>query len=155
VRLGGALGMGLATAPFPLFVEEIGMRDFILKTQKKCYALVKDWLNEIGQKGLTDESYLMIAFETPGATIPDFVRAKYPQEMTIVLQYQFDNLTATDTSFSVDLSFGGVSTTIVVPFENMKAIIDPTTNFGFYFHPHTDTQPEAEIISLDALRNKK
>ncbi|MBP5344561.1 MAG: hypothetical protein J6Y85_05780 [Alphaproteobacteria bacterium] len=131
------------------------MQDFIFKTQKKCYALVKDWLNEVGQNGLTDESYLMIAFETPGATIPDFVRAKYPQEMTIVLQYQFDNLSATDTSFSVDLSFGGVATTVVVPFENIKAIIDPTTNFGFYFHPHTDTKQEAEIISLDALRNKK
>ena len=131
------------------------MQNLILNTQKKCYALLKDLLNEIGQKGLQDESYLMIAFETPGSVIPDFVRAKYPKEMTIVLQYQFDNLSATDDSFSVDLSFGGVSTTIVVPFQNLKAVVDPATNFGFYFHPHTDIKPEAEVISLDALRNKK
>ena len=131
------------------------MQDFILKTQKKCYAVVKDWLNEVGKKGITDESYLMIAFETPGATIPDFVRAKYPKEMTIVLQYQFDNLSATDDSFSVDLSFGGVSTTIVVPFQNLKAVIDPATNFGFCFYPHKAEKKGAEVISLDTLRKKK
>ena len=131
------------------------MHDLIMNIQQKCYPLIKDLLNEVGQKGLTDESYLMIAFETPGATIPDFVRAKYPQEMTIVLQYQFDGLSATDTSFSVNLSFGGVSTTVIVPFENIKAIVDPSTNFGFYLHPHAHLKSEAEVISLDALRNKK
>ena len=97
----------------------------------------------------------MIAFETPGATIPDFVRAKYPQEMTIVLQYQFDNLSATDDSFSVDLSFGGVSATVVVPFENLKAIVDPATNFGIYFHPHVQQSSTAEVISLDSVRKQK
>ena len=146
--------MNLATASSSL-LKGIFMQDFISKTQKKCYTLVKEWLNEIAKNGLTGESYLMIAFETPGSTIPDFVRAKYPKEMTIVLQYQFDNLSATDTSFSVDLSFGGVSTTVVVPFQNLKAVIDPTTNFGFYFQPQTNKKQEAEVISLDALRKKK
>ena len=156
MRLGGASGMGLATAPFPLFMG-IYMQDFILNTQKKCYALVKEWLDKIAKDGLTDDSYVMIAFETPGATIPDFVRAKYPKEMTIVLQYQFDNLVTTDHSFSVDLSFGGVSTTVTVPFQNLKAVIDPATNFGFYFCPTKDTpaKPEAEVISLDSLRKKQ
>jgi len=131
------------------------MQNLVLKTQQKCYALLKDLLNEFSKQEASDESYLMIAFETPGATIPDFVRAKYPQEMTIILQYQFDNLVATNTQFSVDLSFGGVATTVTVPFENIKAVVDPVTNFGFYFHPHGQVQSTAEVISLDELRKKK
>ena len=56
--------------------------------------------------GLSGDHHFYITFRTqaPGVVMPDFLRERYPEEMTIVLQHQFWDLTVDDQSFGVSLS---------------------------------------------------
>ena len=75
------------------------------------------------------------ARKTPGVAIPGHLKARYPQEMTIVLQHKFWDLKVDRGagSFSVGLSFGGVPSTLVVPFKALTAFADPQARFGLRF----------------------
>ena len=79
--------------------------------------------------------------------------------MTIILQNQFDNLVVDDDKFSVDLSFGGVASTVVIPFHTLKAFVDPDAQFGFNFTaapaPKKEPGHPAEVIDLASRRKKK
>ncbi|MBQ4472008.1 MAG: hypothetical protein II942_02020 [Alphaproteobacteria bacterium] len=135
------------------------MKDYTPYLQKAFRVATYDILADVAKNGLTDGAYYMITFETPAATIPDFLRAQYPKEMTIILQNQFDNLVVEKDKFSVDLSFGGVATTVVVPFHTLKAFVDPDAQFGFNFMPTKSPEKEpkhhAEVIDLASRRKKK
>ena len=135
--------------------------------------------------GLPGEHHFYLTFRTdhPGVVIPARLRAQYPQEMTIVLQHQFWDLTMDEASglVSVGLSFGGVPTTLVVPLDAVTGFADPFVRFGLRFHPDgADSaalaEPEAEpeeaaagnageadqaaaepapqVVSLDAFRRR-
>ena len=65
--------------------------------------------------------------------ISDRLREQYPQEMTIILQHQFWDLTVTDDSFEVGLSFDGVPEKLLVPFDAVKGFFDPSVQFGLQF----------------------
>jgi len=135
------------------------MKDYTPFIQNAFRMAVHDILADVAKNGLTDEAYYMITFETPSATIPDFMRPQYPKEMTIILQNQFDNLVVEKDKFSVDLSFGGVASTVVVPFNALKAFVDPNAQFGFNFVPQVpvakETEHAAEVIDLASRRKKK
>ena len=135
--------------------------------EKAFRQVVKDILSEVAKNGLTDESHYFITFQTnrDDVIIPDFVRAKYPEEISIILQNQFSNLIVRDTSFSVDLSFGGVSSTLTIPFIAIKVFADPSVQFMLTFEPEapvSETKLQSQqkaledgIIDLTALRTKK
>lgn len=135
------------------------MKDYTPFIQNAFRKATHDILQDVAKNGLTDGAYYMITFETPKATIPDFMRPQYPKEMTIILQNQFDNLVVDEDKFSVDLSFGGVASTVVIPFHALKAFVDPDAQFGFNFTPTKapEKEPEhpAEVIDLAARRKKK
>ena len=135
------------------------MKDYTPFIQKAFRTATHDILADVAKNGLTDGAYYMITFETPEATIPDFMRPQYPKEMTIILQNQFDNLVVDDDKFSVDLSFGGVASTVVIPFHTLKAFVDPDAQFGFNFTPISAPKKEpehpAEVIDLASRRRKK
>ena len=61
------------------------------------------------------------------------LRAKYPEEMTIVLQHQFWDLVVTEDGFEVGMSFGGVAERLLVPFDAIKGFLDPSVQFGLQF----------------------
>ena len=42
---------------------------------------------------------------------------EYPDEMTVILQHQFWDLTVNEANFEVGLSFGGIPERLTVPFE--------------------------------------
>lgn len=136
------------------------MKDYTPYLQTAFRKATHDILADVAKNGLTDDAYYMITFETPNATIPAFMRPQYPKEMTIILQNQFDNLVVEEDKFSVDLSFGGVAGTVVIPFYTLKAFVDPNAQFGFNFIP-TRTAPKneepshrAEVIDLASRRKK-
>ena len=135
------------------------MKDYTPYIQSAFRKATHDILADVAKNGLTDDAYYMITFETPEAKIPDFMRPQYPKEMTIILQNQFDNLVVEDDKFSVDLSFGGVASTVVIPFHTLKAFVDPNAQFGFNFTPilAQEKEPEhpAEVIDLASRRKKK
>ena len=78
------------------------------------------------------QHHLYINFETNGdnVRVPDFLKAQYPDEITIVLQYQFQDLNLDDNGFEVTLSFGGENQRLYIPFDAVTSFADPSVNFG-------------------------
>ena len=62
--------------------------------------------------------------------IPKFLLKEYPDEITIVLQHQFDELVVTNDYFEVYLVFNGRRTKLKVPFNAVTSFADPSVNFG-------------------------
>jgi hypothetical protein len=116
--------------------------------QEALRGLVRKVLAEVVQTGLPGEHHFFITFDTrhPGVRISSRVKAKYPSEMTVVLQHQFWDLAVTDSTFEVGLSFQGVPERLLVPFRAITAFVDPHVGFGLKFDP----PPEIAIAAIPA-----
>lgn len=83
----------------------------------------------IAKNGLPGNHSFYLTFNTtyPGVSIPPRLKAQYPEEMTIVLQHQFWDLEVNEEEkkMSVGLSFGGVTSILVIPFGAFTAFSDP------------------------------
>ncbi len=133
--------------------------DYTPFIQKAHRMIVHDVLQTVAENGVDETSAYYITFQTnrEDVMIPDFIRARYPHEMTIVLENQFTNLCVSDIGFSVELSFGGVSAGIDVPFNALTQFADTKSEFGFILTPilPQTQQTSAKIMSLDDIRAKK
>lgn len=135
------------------------MKDYNPYLQRALKSIVRDVLTDVSKNGLTDESYYVLSFQTPKSKIPDFVRAKYPEQMTIILQNQFQDLQVNQNDFTVVLGFGGVPCEIRVPFDALLDFADPSQKFGLTFTPTPvetaqpkEQEKSAEVIDLASLR---
>jgi len=99
--------------------------------------VVRQAITEVKAKGLPGEHHFYITFMTDfaGVQIPDYLRERYPGEMTIVLQYQFENLTVDDTTLGVTLSFNNIPERLIVPLAAITIFADPSVNFALQFQP--------------------
>jgi hypothetical protein len=111
-----------------------------LLTQKALRGMVRDLLIDIGRRGLPGEHHFFIAFNTlhEGVKLSQRMRAQYPEEMTIVLQHQFWDLTVDDERFEVGLSFNGIPERLTIPFAAIKGFFDPSVQFGLQFEEQTE-----------------
>ena len=103
--------------------------------QAALRGVVRTVLADAAKKGLPGEHHFKITFNTtaPGVRLSERMRARFPQEMTIVLQHQFWDLAVAEHAFEVGLSFGGIAEKVGVPFEAVTAFYDPAVQFGFQF----------------------
>ncbi len=94
-------------------------------------------LAHVAAHGLPGEHHFYITFRSdhPSTSMPSRLRAKYPEEMTIVLQHKYWDLVVDETArfVSVGLSFGGVASTLVIPFDAMTGFADPSVKWGLRF----------------------
>jgi hypothetical protein len=97
--------------------------------------VVREAIAQAAENGLPGGHHFYITFKTtaPGVDISDHLRAKYPDEMTIVIEHQFWDLTVTDESFAVTLSFNNRPERLTVPFPAIGAFADPSVKFGLQF----------------------
>jgi uncharacterized protein len=104
-------------------------------TQDALRGVVREVLTQVQRQGLPGEHHLYIAFDTgaDGVSVSKRLKEQYPEEMTIVLQYQFWDLIVTNERFEVKLSFSNVPERLVVPFTAVKAFYDPSAQFGLQF----------------------
>ena len=86
-------------------------------------------------EGLPGEHHFYLTFRTshPGVAISPGLHARYPDEMTIVLQYEYRDLAVGEEAFSVTLRFGGAPERLHVPFAALVAFADPAAQFGLRF----------------------
>ena len=77
--------------------------------------------------------YITFMTRLPGVSIPKHLIERFPDEMTIVLQHRFWDLKVEEDSFSVGLSFGGVASTLHVPFAAVTRFHDPAVEFSLTF----------------------
>jgi hypothetical protein len=102
--------------------------------------VVREALSTVVERGLPGTHHFYITFRTdfPGVDIPDFLRAQYPTEMTIVLQFQFWGLEVSESQFAVTLSFHSQAQRLIVPLAAITAFADPSVKFGLEFNAETD-----------------
>ena len=101
-------------------------------------------LTDAAEHGLPGEHHFFITFlsTAEGVKLSPRLLAQYPEEMTVILQHQFWDLTVTEDRFEVGLSFGGIPERLVVPFNSIKSFFDPSVQFGLQFEP-SDAAPRA------------
>jgi hypothetical protein len=96
-------------------------------------------LEYAGAHGLPGEHHFYLTFRTdkPGVAIPGHLKARYPEEMTIVIQHQFWDLKVDRVAqiVSIGLSFGGVPAKLVIPIATLTAFWDPHVRIGLRFGP--------------------
>ena len=126
-----------------------------LKIRQALYKIVCDILEDVAQNGLQREDYYVLQFETPKATIPDFVRAKYPQNITIVLQHQFQDLVLTANAIEVVLTFGGVASNVVIPYETLMAFANPVSGLTITFPTEIKEESKKQAEVIDLFKRKK
>ena len=115
--------------------------------QDALRAVVGRVLGEIEQSGvLPGEHHFYITFKTrmPGVSIPKHLLERFPDEMTIVIQHKFWDLSVGEDSFTVGLSFGGVPATLHVPFAAVTQFHDPAVEFALTFQANAAEVPHEE-----------
>lgn len=140
--------------------------------QEALINVVKNVLRKVSKDGMPGKHHFYISFRTdnPHVKMPSYLRESHPEEIMIVLQYQFWNLQVSDSKMSVGLSFGGVQEIIEIPFNAFTSFVDPSVKFGLKFTPSesdnfynkkldetvtTDTgKSQAQIISFDTFKKK-
>ena len=135
--------------------------------------LIQEVLMDVAATGLPGAHHFFITFDTthPEAELADWLRERYPSEMTVVMQHWFDALEVGDTGFGVTLNFGEAPERLYVPYEAIRTFVDPSVEFGLRFEtqesddegeddtpddeaPKDDDTPEetGEVVSLDTFR---
>ncbi len=108
--------------------------------EKALRNVVREAVQFVVENGLPEDHHFYITFLTDydGVEIPDYLRQQYPDEMTIVLQYQFYGLQIKDEAINVTLSFNNVPEKLVVPLDAITIFADPAVNFALQFQPMDD-----------------
>ena len=112
-------------------------------TQLALRGVVRDAVRRvIREDGLPGAHHFYITFLTryPGVEIDEALAAKYPEEITIVLEHQYWDLNAYETEFEVTLKFGGIPIYLKVPYHAISRFHDPSVGFALQF----DLPPEME-----------
>lgn len=113
--------------------------------QRALRGVLREALAEVAERGLPGDHHLYITFRTgaPGVQLADHLLARYPQEMTIVLQHEFWGLEVDADHFEVTLSFSSQGERLSVPWEAVIAFADPSVRFGLQFEPSASDKAEA------------
>ena len=106
-----------------------------LQVQDALRGVVRKVLADAARDGLPGEHHFYITFRTnaPGVTISSRLREQYPDEMTIILQYQFWDLRVDDEGFEVGLHFKNIPERLQIPFDAITGFYDPSVQFGLKF----------------------
>ena len=158
-----------------------GEINYNLLVEHALLNVVRDSLRHALNHGLSGQQHFYITFKThhAGVSIPQHLKERYKEEMTIVMQHQYWDLTVDEEKFSLGLSFNHQRETLEIPFNAVTAFADPSVQFGLQFNLSngsadiqaiepaavaTDTsndgkegaKPEenkaGEVITLDAFR---
>ena len=98
--------------------------------------MVKDILKEISQSGLPKNHHFLITFfsNSKGVVIPDWMKEKYPEKMTIIIRNWFENLDVTDQKFEISLNFNNTVEHLIIPFSSLELFADPSVDFAISFN---------------------
>ncbi|HYC68004.1 SspB family protein [Brevundimonas sp.] len=126
-------------------------------------------------EGIPGAHHFYITFKTraAGVSVPPDVLAKYPDEMTVVLQHQYWDLKVETDRFSVMLKFGGMPKVLSMPYTAVTRFYDPSVQFLLQFEtplieeaaaeapepeaaetPPSNGDDGPKVVSLDQFRKK-
>jgi len=121
--------------------------------QEALRAVVGRVLGQVVDAGgmLPGDHHFYITFKTgaPGVDIPTHLKERFPDEMTIVLQNKFWDLTVEPELFSVGLSFNQIPTKLVIPYSAITAFVDPAVDFGLQFQAVLPDEDYSDFAEQD------
>ena len=123
---------------------------------KALRGLMAEVLSDVAQNGLRGEHHFFITFDTthPGVDIPEYLRERHPDEMTIVLQEWFDALSVTSERFAVTLNFNNQPEPLVIPLDAIKTFVDPSAEFGLRFDSADEDEEMAPDEAVGAITGR-
>ena len=103
--------------------------------QSALRGLMVEVLARIAKEGLPGEHYFYIGFDTrhPGTDIPVWLRKRHPEDIIIVIQYEYSDLAVLSDRFSIQLNFSNRPARLIVPFDAVRTFVDPSAEFGLKF----------------------
>ena len=117
--------------------------------QEALRAVVGRVLGQVESAGgfLPGNHHFYITFKTGavGVSIPQRLKERFPDEMTIVIQNKFWDLKVTDQGFSVGLTFNQIPSTLIIPFGAITSFVDPAVDFGLQFQAAGDIEDEIHV----------
>lgn len=113
--------------------------------------LIQTVLKDVAADGLPGAHHFFITFDTTheDVVMADWLKSRYPAEMTVVVQHWFENLIVTDEGFSITLNFGNNPERMEIPFDAVRTFVDPSVEFGLRFETHDDDEDEDEATDGD------
>src|SRR5690606_6932400 len=137
--------------------------------------VIYEALKRVEKTGLPGNHHFVVSFTTnhPGVLIPQHLKEKFSEEMTIIIQHQFSSLIVGKNNFEITLSFSGNANRLVIPYRAITSFADPSINFGLKFSSYQLREDEevennspkkqsaqaldlsAKVISLDDFRKNK
>jgi uncharacterized protein len=134
--------------------------------------LIRDVMEKISVDGLPGAHHFFITLNTghPDVAMADWLRDRYHDEITIVIQHWFDNLAVDEDGFAITLNFGNQPEPLYIPFDAITTFVDPSVEFGLKFETQIDKDEEddeeeadgepaasdppkpGEVVSLDKFR---
>ncbi len=105
--------------------------------QNALRSVMHDTLKQVEKNGFPGNHHFYITFQTyfPGVEMSEYLKERYPDSVTIVLQHQFWDLHVRDHSFSVSLSFSDIKEKLVIPYAAIIGFSDPSVKFSLQFDP--------------------
>ena len=139
--------------------------------------LIRKVLSQVEKDGLPGEHHFFISFDSqhPGVQLADWLKDRFPDTMTIVMQHWFADLEVGKEGFGVTLNFNDQPENMFIPYDAIRTFVDPSVEFGLKFETQDDpeapppepdkkaapeappeaeetTAKDAEVVSLDAFR---
>ena len=132
--------------------------DYGTLMHKAMRTLIFDVLKDVEKNGLPGEHHFFITFDTTveGVEISEWLRQRYPEEMTIVIQHWFDGLDVETEGFSITLNFGDQPEPLVIPFLSILTFVDPSVEFGLRFEQNEDDElPQVSDMDQTTVKEKE
>ena len=113
--------------------------------------MVRDILKKVSKDGLPKDHHFLITFfsNSKGVVIPDWIKEKYPDKMTIIIRNWFENLHVTEKKFEISLNFNNTVERLIIPFDSLELFADPSVDFAISFNqlnimPSRETENDKE-----------
>lgn len=146
---------------------EINYQELIDKAMHSVIRSSLDHIATYHNQSIGADSFL-ISFVTnyPGVVLSKHLKKRYPDEMIIVLQYQFEGLATFEDRFDITLYFDGAPELITIPYSSITSYIDKRASFALNFQVSSEQeshegqkevkssldQEKSNVIFLDQFR---
>ena len=110
--------------------------DYKALIENAMLGMVKDILKKTSQSGLPENHHFLITFfsKSKGVIIPDWMKEKYPDKMTIIIRNWFENLNVAEKKFDISLNFNNTVEHLTIPFSSLELFADPSVDFAMSFN---------------------